>query len=106
MQAMQDKPTPCIYLIRNLISQNLYIGSTMNFEKVFNKHAAMLKFHSHYSSSMQKDWDTHGENSFTIEMIKKIPENRDADFSLLTKLQNEAISEYKSKGLSPEKLLQ
>lgn len=106
MQAMQEKATPCIYLITNLISNKRYIGSTMNYEKVMNKHLAMLKFHSHYSTSMQEDWDNYGEQSFKIENIGKVPENRDADFSLLTKLQNEAILEFQKKGIYPEKLLQ
>ncbi len=60
---------PGVYLIRNLINGNLYVGSTINIYVRFKDHSWALKSNKHYATHLQRAWNKYGEDAFSFEVI-------------------------------------
>lgn len=65
---------PSIYLIINTINQNIYIGSSINFNQRRNKHLNDLRNNKHHSSYLQRSFDKHGENTFRFYIVENCKE--------------------------------
>ena len=72
-----------IYCIKNIITNKLYIGSSINIENRISLHKNMLKNNKHHSTKLQHSYNKHGENNFLFEIIEECDENL-----LLEKEQN------------------
>lgn len=102
----QEKQTAGVFRIYNKESKRSYLGTSMNIEKTFNRHASELKFHTHHNSFLQEDWDKYGEASFSIEIEMEAKEDRIIDFSYLKRLEDDVYKRYLDQGIIPERLLQ
>jgi group I intron endonuclease len=63
-----------IYLIRNIESNKVYIGSTgstMGFKKRWNKHIWQLNNNKHVNKHLQRSWNKYGKKSFEFMVIEE-----------------------------------
>lgn len=60
-----------IYRIRNITTDQFYIGSAINFQKRKNKHIYHLRKGNHHSLYLQNSWNKYGEGDFVFEILVK-----------------------------------
>lgn len=61
-----------IYLIKNFITNEIYIGSSKNIKKRLYQHKFMLRRNIHSNKKLQNSWNKYNEVSFTFEIIDLI----------------------------------
>jgi len=59
-----------IYVIRNLINDKIYIGSSVNIKKRFCQHRNSLKKNKHHNKYLQRSWNKYGEENFEFVVIE------------------------------------
>lgn len=59
---------PCVYIIKNINNDKIYIGSTINFRKRAKEHKRHLEKNSHVNKYLQKSYNK--GNKFTIEILQ------------------------------------
>lgn len=63
-----------IYLLKNTVSGNTYIGQTKDIHKRWVSHMYGLKSHKYdMNSGLQKDYDLYGQDSFEMIEIEECP---------------------------------
>jgi group I intron endonuclease len=60
-----------VYKIECKATGRMYIGSTSRFKKRMDRHWVDLRGFHHHSKKMQDDYNTHGANSFSIEILSE-----------------------------------
>lgn len=60
-----------IYVIRNLINDNIYIGSSVNIKKRFCQHRNSLRKNKHHNKYLQRSWNKYGEENFEFIVIER-----------------------------------
>lgn len=60
----------CVYKIVNQQNGKMYIGSTMDVEKRFNRHKKDLRAGDHHCVYLQRAWNKYGEDSFSFEILE------------------------------------
>lgn len=60
-----------IYVIRNLINNNIYIGSSVNIKKRFCQHRNSLRKNKHHNKYLQRSWNKYGEENFEFVVIER-----------------------------------
>src|SRR5690349_4837011 len=58
-----------IYVIRNIISDCVYIGQTTSFYLRIGGHVTALRNNKHKTPMLQSDWNTHGADNFKFEVL-------------------------------------
>jgi group I intron endonuclease len=66
-----------VFQIRNKINNKIYIDSSTNLEKIWNRHRLQLNFGNHPNSVLQKEWNEFGEETFIYEILGEIEETTD-----------------------------
>lgn len=61
-----------IYAITNTITNKIYIGSAVNFERRRKAHLYELKNNKHHSVSLQHSWNKHSPEDFVFSIIEEI----------------------------------
>lgn len=61
-----------IYLIRNIVNNKVYIGSSQNVRGRLQDHFNKLKSKKHKSPYLQNSYDKYGEESFKYEFLEKV----------------------------------
>lgn len=61
----------CVYSIVNKRNGRMYIGSTIDVEKRFNRHKKDLRAGTHHCIYLQRAWNKYGEDSFSFDILKK-----------------------------------
>jgi group I intron endonuclease len=61
-----------IYVIRNLVNNKVYVGSTKNFYNRKATHFKLLKENKHWNIKLQRSFDYHGEANFRFEIIERL----------------------------------
>lgn len=59
-----------IYKITNLVNKKIYIGSSTNIRKRFNKHISLLRKNTHKNPDLQLDFNIGEENSFKFDVLE------------------------------------
>lgn len=65
------KTKNCVYLIKNQITNKLYIGSTIHLKKRITQHYNLLKINKHPNKKLQRTWNKYGENNFIFSIIQE-----------------------------------
>lgn len=68
-QLKQINGISCIYEIRNLINNNVYLGSTNNLMYRRNYHLNHLRKGNHTNRHLQAAWNKYGEKNFELDII-------------------------------------
>lgn len=61
----------CVYIIKNIKTNKVYVGSAVALKKRIISHYSSLKCKNHHSGILQNSWLKYGENSFIIKIIEK-----------------------------------
>jgi group I intron endonuclease len=69
---MSRKTKICgIYRIRNSITNDIYIGSSINIKDRFSCHKSFLNKNKHHSIILQRAWKKYGPDNFYFETIEE-----------------------------------
>lgn len=60
-----------VYAVVNKITQQRYIGQSMNISKRFVEHKGMLKNGNHSNIYLQQAWDLYGSNNFDFVILEE-----------------------------------
>lgn len=59
-----------IYQIRNKVNSKVYIGSSNNIKRRWQKHKALLRHNRHQNSHLQAAWNKYGEDNFVFSIVE------------------------------------
>jgi group I intron endonuclease len=59
-----------IYLIRNKVNNNIYIGSAINISNRKKTHLHQLKYNIHHCNYLQRSFNKHGKDNFIFEILE------------------------------------
>jgi group I intron endonuclease len=80
-----------IYIIKNVLNNKVYIGSSLNIQKRWKYHIYYLKIKKHHSILLQRAWDLDGEEKFLFEILEALE-----DKTLLLQREQYYLDLYKS----------
>lgn len=60
-----------IYMIENLVTGRVYVGSTNNASKRFKNHVWRLNNNLHFNRYLQRSWNKYGEKCFKFKVIEE-----------------------------------
>jgi group I intron endonuclease len=78
-----------IYIIKNIVNNKVYIGSSQDIKRRFYLHKHYLKKNSHINLHLQTAWNFYGEKSFVFEILEII-----SDKTLLSEKEMHYIQLY------------
>ena len=93
-----------VFQIRNTINQKIFIESSVNLDKIWNRHKAQLAFGGHPNTALQLDWKQFGEQHFVFEVLSELSEeeslhrNVNAELKVLEQLFLEQLQPYGERG--------
>lgn len=61
---------PGVYLITNVISKKVYVGSSKNLKWRWSNHKSYFKKGNHHNNKMQNAWNKYGEKSFSFSILE------------------------------------
>jgi hypothetical protein len=61
-----------VYSIRNSVTQDEYVGSSINVAQRFIQHQALLRRGKHHAARLQDAWNTYGEDIFSLIVLEEI----------------------------------
>jgi hypothetical protein len=61
-----------VYTILNTMTQDQYIGSSMNIAKRFVQHRSLLRRGKHYADRLQDAWNEYGEDVFSMTVLEEV----------------------------------
>lgn len=64
----------CVYCIKSLVDNKVYIGSTKNYTNRISNHKCKLSKNIHSNFRLQKAWNQYGEDNFKFECIEECAE--------------------------------
>ena len=75
-QKVNEQPA-CIYQIKNVINNKIYIGETIRGELRWKEHLKNLRGNRHSNYNLQQDFNEHGEEVLEWSIIKELPKDKD-----------------------------
>jgi|LakMenE01Jun11ns_1017448.scaffolds.fasta_scaffold9627600_1 group I intron endonuclease len=73
---LEDLLKSGVYLIKNIINNKVYIGSTkMSIHKRVNHHIGRLRINTHKNAHLQNSYNKYGEDNFIIEILEITDKN-------------------------------
>ena len=66
-----------VFQVRNVVNGKIFIDSSVNLDKIWNRHRVELNFGNHRNVSLQKDWKEFGEDNFRYEILSEIKQEAD-----------------------------
>jgi group I intron endonuclease len=61
-----------VYAIVNGITQDQYIGSSINIAKRFAQHRPLLRRGKHHAGRLQEAWSAYGESAFSMIVLEEV----------------------------------
>lgn len=68
--------TAGVYKIVNIITNKIYIGSSIDIRKRWARHKYFLKRNEHHSRYLQNAWNKYGEDAFALEILEECETDR------------------------------
>ena len=81
-----------IYIIKNLINEKIYVGSSVNIFKRWNEHKAALRNQKHKNRYLQRAWNKFKEENFIFFIL----EETGSEKSELIKVEQKYLDLYNS----------
>jgi hypothetical protein len=63
-----------VYAIRNSVTQDEYIGSSLNVAQRFAQHLSLLRRGKHHAGRLQDAWSIYGEGAFSLIVLQEVAE--------------------------------
>jgi group I intron endonuclease len=73
----KSRYSPVIYIICNLITNDYYIGSSINYEYRIYCHKRDLKRKEHHSPILQNSYNKYGEDNFLFDILEFVQDKRE-----------------------------
>lgn len=99
-----------IFLIRNNLSDKVFVGSSVNLQGIINRHRSQLTLGGHPNKQLQSDWNELGSHNFAFEIVDELSarEGANVDYRAeLNSLENlwlEKLQPFGDKGYNEPKL--
>lgn len=61
-----------VFQIRNKINGKIYIDSSVNLDKIWNRYLSELRCGGHRNLLLQSEWNEFGEENFKYEILSEI----------------------------------
>lgn len=71
-----NKAIPGVYIIKNIITSKVYVGSSFNILKRFNEHNGCLKKNKHHNKHLQNSYNKHGKENFSFIILETVLSER------------------------------
>lgn len=90
--------------IKNIANNKIYIDSSVNLDKIWNRHQLELKYGMHRNVALQAEWNEFGESNFVFEILSEInqTDEQNTDYTkeskLLAKMFIEELQPFGEKG--------
>jgi group I intron endonuclease len=65
-----------IYRILNVVTDQFYVGSAVNFRRRRWEHLNALNKKEHHCVRLQEAWDVYGPNAFEFEVLEEVPDEQ------------------------------
>ena len=65
----------CVFQIRNITNNKIYIESSINLVAIWNRHKFQLNNGLHPNINLQKKWTEFGQENFTYELLSEIKQD-------------------------------
>ena len=75
-----------VFLIRNLVNEKIFVGSTVNFDAMFNRIRFQLAGGAHPNKALETDWRYYGAQKFVFEILEEIVPREDPNYDYLADL--------------------
>lgn len=85
-----------VYVIRNLKTNRVYIGSSDHVDRRLAQHRGQLNNGTHPISNLQIDWDIGGPEMFCCEILQEV---RRGNFNVLEVAEQRCIDQLLSEGV-------
>ena len=72
-----EKGVSGVYAITCLPNGRKYVGSSADIRERFFRHRYKLRSGKHHITAMQADWNEHGEDAFTFQVLRLVAERED-----------------------------
>lgn len=98
-----------VFLIRNLVSNKVFVGSSMDLGAIFNRTRFQLAAGAHPNKDLETDWRNLGASKFEFEIAEELVPRDDqnydyrADLEVLEDLWLEKLEPYGDKGYNERK---
>ena len=98
-----------VFLIRNLVNDKIFVGSTLDLDAMFNRIRFQLAAGAHTNKALEEDWKRLGGAKFAFEVVEEIVPREDpnynyaADLETLEDLWLEKLEPYGEKGYNERK---
>jgi hypothetical protein len=63
-----------IYAVRCAVTDEVWVGKTLDLDKVQNRIWFSLRTGSHLNRGLQRAWSTHGEAALSFEQLERLEE--------------------------------
>lgn len=104
-QDYKNTPKPTgVFLIRNLVSDKVFLGSGLDLPGIVNRHKFQLSEGIHQNTRLQNDWNELGSRNFAFEILDQLGLASDPTFDYeedlksLEKLWLEKLRPYGDRG--------
>ena len=64
-----------VFQIRNTVNGKVLIDSSVNLDKIWNRHRTELIFGGHRNTVLQKEWNEFGEQAFVFEILAEVKQS-------------------------------
>ena len=76
-----------VFLIRNTVSNRIFLASGQNLTGVINRHKFDLSHGSHKNKELQADWNESGAANFAFEIVEQVEPPAERHFDAKRELQ-------------------
>lgn len=99
-----------IFLIRNAVTDRVFVASGLNLAGIMNRHRFALKAGSHANKELQRDWNKLGSKSFEFEIVEqRTPPDEPgfdekAELEFMERFWLERLQPFEERGYNQRKL--
>ena len=76
-----------VFVIRNLVSGKIFVGSSMDLAAIFNRTRFQLAAGAHPNKELEADWRNLGAAKFEFEVAEELVPREDANFDYASELE-------------------
>ena len=106
----QDRRPMGVFLIRNNLSDKVFLGAGIDLQGLINRHKFQLKNGTHPNKSLQADWNKLGDSNFAVEILDELKPPNDpafdsgAELTVLANLWLERLQPFGERGYNEPKV--
>jgi hypothetical protein len=95
-QYKQLQPVMGVFLVKNKVTDKVFIEGSTNIKAKWNRHQTELRFNSHRNKALQNDWNEYTSDNFAFEIVSELEykeEENNYNYAEEVKLLKELVIE-------------